>query len=86
MVRPFDTPGKTAVIATMHSKERVIIPALAPLGLEFLPSPPIDTDRFGTFTRDIRRAFFRLRREAFSLVWDAVCIQIVVRGKFHELP
>lgn len=48
--------GKTAVVATMHGKERVIIPTLAPLGLAFLPRPPIDTDRFGTFTRDIRRA------------------------------
>lgn len=56
MTQPFDTHGKTAVVATMHGKERVIIPALAPLGLAFLPRPPIDTDRFGTFTRDIRRA------------------------------
>lgn len=54
--RPFETRGRTAVVATMHGKERVIIPALAPLGLAFLPCPAIDTDRFGTFTRDIRRA------------------------------
>lgn len=56
MDRPFETRGRTAVVATMHGKERVIIPALAPLGLAFLPCPAIDTDRFGTFTRDIRRA------------------------------
>lgn len=49
MIRPFDTQGKTAVVATMHGKERAIIPALAPLGLALLPRPPIDTDHFGTF-------------------------------------
>ncbi|MBU3991264.1 MAG: hypothetical protein KKA12_01705 [Alphaproteobacteria bacterium] len=52
----FDLDGKTAVIATMHGKEQVIEPALAGLGLRFLAAPAIDTDRFGTFTRDIARA------------------------------
>lgn len=40
----------------MHGKHRVIEPVLARLGLRFLPLPPIDTDRYGTFTREIGRS------------------------------
>lgn len=56
MSRAFDLDGKTAVIATLHGKEQVIAPGLAALGLRFLAAPAINTDRFGTFTRDIDRA------------------------------
>ena len=55
MDRAFEVDGKTAIVATMHGKQRVIEPVLARLGLRFLPSPTIDTDRFGTFTREITR-------------------------------
>lgn len=51
----FSLNGKTVVIATMHGKGAAIEPALAGLGLTFLSPPQIDTDRFGTFTRDIAR-------------------------------
>lgn len=56
MATAFDLDDKAAVIATMHGKGRVIEPALAVLGLRFLAAPPIDTDRYGTFTRDVGRA------------------------------
>lgn len=52
----FELDGKAAVVATMHGKGRVIEPAFAPLGLRFLAAPSIDTDCYGTFTRDIGRA------------------------------
>ena len=52
----FELEGKAAVVATMHGKGRVIEPAFAPLGLRFLAAPSIDTDCYGTFTRDIGRA------------------------------
>lgn len=52
----FELDGKSAVVATMHNKQQVIEPALTELGLRFLTAPVIDTDRFGTFTRDIDRA------------------------------
>jgi hypothetical protein len=55
MSRPFDLAGKSAVIVTMHGKGRVIESPLAGTGLRFLGCPAIDTDRFGTFTRDIAR-------------------------------
>ncbi len=45
-----------AVLATMHGKERVIAPLLRrALGLHVTLTPGIDTDRFGTFSRDIAR-------------------------------
>lgn len=52
----FDLHGKAAIIVTMHGKAEVIEPALAGLGLRFLASPRIDTDLYGTFTRDVGRA------------------------------
>jgi len=47
--------GRTAVLATMHGKERVIAPALAGLGITVEVASGLDTDRFGTFTREIER-------------------------------
>lgn len=50
--------GRDLVIATMHGKERVIAP-LVERYLEvrtLLPPRSFDSDRFGTFTRDVKRA------------------------------
>jgi len=45
-----------AVLATMHGKERVVAPLLRnALGLRVRLTPGIDTDRFGTFSRDLER-------------------------------
>ncbi|NDV89499.1 hypothetical protein GTW51_22930 [Aurantimonas aggregata] len=53
--RPYDDDD--AVLATMHGKERVIAPLLQrALGLRVQVTPGIDTDRFGTFSRDIDRS------------------------------
>ncbi|WP_244466981.1 DUF6671 family protein [Devosia geojensis] len=52
----FRLAGERAVIATMHGKERVIAPLLAEaLGLDCVVPQAFDTDRFGTFTREIER-------------------------------
>ena len=52
----FSLAGQRAVIATMHGKERVIAPLLAQgLGLNMEVPSGFDTDRFGTFTREIER-------------------------------
>lgn len=49
--------GRKLVIATMHEKERVIAPLLEKhLGVEVVIPKQFDSDRFGTFTRDIERA------------------------------
>jgi hypothetical protein len=48
--------GRTAVIATMHEKERWIAPVLEHgLGVRTLVPVGFDTDRFGTFTREKKR-------------------------------
>ena len=48
---------RTGVLATMHNKERVISPLLGKeLGVAVTVPPNFNTDRFGTFTRDIKRA------------------------------
>lgn len=49
-------PSDCAVIATMHGKESVIAPLLqGALGLRTELPGELDTDRFGTFSRDIPR-------------------------------
>ncbi len=48
--------GRTAVIASKHKKEQVIAQLLKEhLGLKIIIPENIDTDQFGTFTRDIPR-------------------------------
>ena len=48
--------GRTAVLATMHGKETVIAPVLQSfLGLRIVVPDGFDSDRFGTFGRDIPR-------------------------------
>lgn len=53
---PFDFGGRRAVLATMHAKERVIGPVLRDgMGLIVEVPDKFDTDRFGTFSREIER-------------------------------
>jgi hypothetical protein len=48
--------NRVGVLATMHQKERVMAPILSrELGIKVLVPENFDTDRFGTFTRDIKR-------------------------------
>lgn len=48
--------GRTAVLASMHGKEKVIAPLLeAELGICVIIATGIDTDQFGTFTGDVPR-------------------------------
>ena len=49
--------GRTLVVATMHGKERVIAPLLEErLGVRCVVARGLDTDRLGTFTREVPRA------------------------------
>ncbi|WP_413175788.1 DUF6671 family protein [Anabaena azotica] len=48
--------NRVAVLATMHHKEKVIAPLLEQeLGIKVIIPQDLDTDAFGTFTRDIKR-------------------------------
>lgn len=56
MAQPITFTDRTAVLATMHHKEKVIAPLMAEgLGVRVVVPPKLDTDSFGTFTRDIPR-------------------------------
>ncbi len=49
--------NRTAVLATMHQKERVMAPVLErELGVNILVPAALDTDTFGTFTREVKRS------------------------------
>lgn len=72
----FHLAGARAVIATMHGKERVIAPLLTEaLGLDCVVPSAFDTDRFGTFSREIERTGSQL---------DAVRAKIV--AAFERVP
>lgn len=75
-----DWRGKRAVLATMHGKERAIAPLLQRwLGLRVTVADDIDTDVFGTFTRDIARA--GPPRDAARQKIDAA----LATGKGHDI-
>jgi len=81
-----------AVLATMHGKERVIAPLLlGALGLRVRVTPGIDTDRFGTFSRDIDRTGSQLDAArakidaAFEIAPDAR-VAVASEGSFGPHP
>ncbi|MDQ0255712.1 ribosomal protein S27AE [Evansella vedderi] len=48
--------GRTGVLATMHEKEKVIAPILErELGIKLMVPTNLNTDNFGTFTREVIR-------------------------------
>ena len=56
-VNPHLLLNRVAVLATMHQKERVMAPILErELGVKILVPTDFDTDKFGTFTREIKRS------------------------------
>lgn len=88
----FRLAGAKTVIATMHGKERVISPLLAEaLGLDCVVPPAFDTDRFGTFTREIERTGSQLDAArakiaaAFQHVPDAR-VGVASEGSFGPHP
>lgn len=84
--------GARAVIATRHGKERVILSALASLQLDWQSVPgAFDSDRFGTFTRDIPRAgsqmaAARAKAEAALALCPNARIAIASEGAFGADP
>lgn len=83
--------GKKAVLATMHGKEQSITPILAPkTGLDIVVPDAFDTDKFGTFTRDIKRPGNQLaaaRKKAFAAMeLTGSNIGIASEGVFGSHP
>lgn len=89
-VRPYD--DERAVLATMHGKERVIQPLLKrALGLHVTVSGEIDTDRFGTFSRDVKRTGTQInaaRAKIFAAfaATPEVTVAIASEGSFGPHP
>jgi len=73
-------PCRTAaVIATMHAKERAIAPVLVrKLGLAATVAPGFDTDRFGTFSREIERVGSQLDAARAKI---AAAFEVVPRAR-----
>ena len=81
-----------AVLATMHGKERVISPLLEQaLGLRVRLPTALDTDRFGTFSREIARTGSQLEaaRAKIYAAFDAdptARVGVASEGSFGPHP
>ena len=84
--------GRLAVLATMHRKEQVIVPVLKDaLGLLVEVPRGIDTDRFGTFTREVprpgsQRETARLKAEAALTAVPEADFGLASEGSFGPHP
>jgi hypothetical protein len=81
---------RTAVIATMHHKEQAIAPLLHSIGIQSLVPSDFNTDRFGTFTRDIdrtgdQRTAARLKAQ-LALDMTGETLAIASEGSFGPHP
>lgn len=88
----FPFRGRLAVLATMHRKEQAIAPVLEEaLGLQVEVPPGLDTDRFGTFTREVPRpgtqlATARLKAQAALAAVPEADFGIASEGSFGPHP
>ena len=88
---PAEFAGRQLVIATMHGKERAIAPLLqSSLGISTHVPSDFDTDRCGTFTRDVKRpadqlATARLKAQA-ALELTGGDLAIASEGSFGPHP
>jgi DNA-directed RNA polymerase subunit RPC12/RpoP len=91
MVETLLFTNRVGVLATMHRKEQVIAPLLAQsLGIQVTVPEHFNTDRFGTFTRDIERtgdqiATARLKAQA-ALNYTGATLAIASEGSFAPHP
>lgn len=88
MLDPF--ANRTAAIATMHHKEQAIAPLLHELGIKTTVPENFDTDRFGTFTREIPRSGDQLeaaRLKALAAIKQTgLDLAIASEGSFTPHP
>lgn len=82
--------NRTAVLITKHKKEEVIFPVLAQTGMTLKLLDTIDTDIFGTFTRDIERKGTQLeaaRYKALKAIEETgESVAISSEGSFGSHP
>lgn len=82
--------GRQAVIGTMHGKEAVIGPRLSALGLTSLVPENFDTDRFGTFTGEVKRVGTQLeaarQKARAAMAATGAPIGVASEGSFGPHP
>lgn len=83
--------NRVGVLATMHGKERAIAPILSrELGINVIVQENFDTDRFGTFTRDIKRMGSQVEAARFkalaALEATGEAIALASEGTFGPHP
>ncbi len=86
-----DWKNRSCVLATMHSKERVISPILAEkLGIQPIVPTGFNTDRFGTFTRDIKRVGNQLeaarKKAQAAMEHTGLDLALASEGSFGSHP
>ncbi|MEL7314028.1 MAG: DUF6671 family protein [Cyanobacteria bacterium J06559_3] len=91
MSGPMGLSQSTAVLATMHQKEQAIAPILErELGLTVTVTTDLNTDRFGTFTRDVPRMGTQLeaarRKAKAALEETGAAVAIASEGAFSPHP
>lgn len=83
--------GRVGILATMHGKEQVIAPLFEQaFGMQIQVPNELDTDRFGTFTRDVKRtgdqlAAARLKAQA-AMEISGCAIGLASEGSFGPHP
>ena len=83
--------GRQAALGTKHRKESVIAPLMRDeLGIDVIVPPDFDTDRFGTFTREIPRVGTQLEaaREKALAAMDTLGLDLGLasEGSFGAHP
>ncbi|MBU9722983.1 MULTISPECIES: DUF6671 family protein [Bacillaceae] len=83
--------NRTAVIATMHHKEKVIAPLLErELGVKTIVTKQLDTDAFGTFTMEVERPGNQLeaarKKLAEALRQTNTTLGVASEGSFGSHP
>ena len=83
--------NRTGVLATMHQKEKVIAPVLEKsLGIKIIVPENLNTDLFGTFTREINRKGDQLDAARYkaneSMLLTKATLAIASEGSFGPHP
>ncbi|HTL89793.1 MAG TPA: DUF6671 family protein [Leptolyngbya sp.] len=83
--------NRVAVLATMHGKEQAIAPILeSEFGLKIQVPAEFDTDRFGTFTREIDRSGTQLeaarKKSLDAIAQTGADLAIASEGSFAPHP
>lgn len=83
--------GRRAVCATRHGKEQAMAPLLAShVGIDVFTVPNLDTDQFGTFTREIPRTGSMLdaarAKARYAIAQSGADLAIASEGFFGPHP